>query len=94
MRVQSVFPGATATEFWDLSGRPLHQLPAAMVRSVEAMVDVALAGLDQGEAITIPVLADRAEWDRFEAARRAMPGHLSSALPAPRYSVRANGAAA
>ena len=85
VRVQSVLPGATATEFWDLSGRPVHQLPPAIVMSTDAMVDAALAGLDQGEVVTIPALADRAEWDRFEAARLAMSGHLSSAAPAPRY---------
>jgi len=85
VRVQSVLPGATATEFWDLSGRPVHQLPPAIVMSTDAMVDAALAGLDQGEVVTIPALADRAEWDRFEAARLAMSGHLSSAVPAPRY---------
>ena len=90
VRVQSVLPGATATEFWDLSGRPVHQLPSAIVMSAEAMVDAALAGLDQGETVTIPALANKAEWDRFEAARRAMSGHLSSAVPAPRYKVRAN----
>jgi short-subunit dehydrogenase len=94
VRIQSVLPGATATEFWDLSGRPVHQLPTAIVMSAEAMVDAALAGLDQGELVTIPALADKAEWDRFEAARQAMAGHLSSAVPAPRYNATANGAAA
>ena len=94
VRVQSVLPGATATEFWDLSGRPVHQLPSAIVMSAEAMVDAALAGLDQGETVTIPALANKAEWDRFEAARRAMSGHLSSAVPAPRYIVRTPNAAA
>ena len=51
VRVQSVLPGATATEFWDLSGRPVHQLPPAIVMSTDAMVDAALAGLDQGEGV-------------------------------------------
>jgi uncharacterized protein len=50
------------------------------------MVDAALAGLDQGEIVTIPPLADDAEWVRFEAARRAMIGRLSSAIPAARYT--------
>jgi hypothetical protein len=51
------------------------------------MVDAALAGLGQGEVVTIPSLRDKAEWDRFEAARRAMGDRLSSAIPAPRYRV-------
>jgi uncharacterized protein len=50
-------------------------------------VDAALAGLDQGEVVTIPSLADKADWDKYEAARRAMSGKLSSAVPAPRYNV-------
>ncbi|MGG6497818.1 UNVERIFIED_CONTAM: SDR family oxidoreductase, partial [Bacteroidetes bacterium 56_B9] len=72
VRVQAVLPGATATEFWDLAGTPVHQLPAAIVMSADDMVDAALAGLDNGEIVTIPSLADNADWDKFEAARRAM----------------------
>ena len=85
VRVQAVLPGATATEFWELAGKPVHQLPGAIVMSVDDLVDAALAGLDQGEAVTIPSLPDKAEWDRYDAARRAMTGRLSSAIPAPRY---------
>jgi short-subunit dehydrogenase len=94
VRVQAVLPGATATEFWDHSGRPVHQLPSAIVMSADDMVDAALVGLDQGELVTIPALADKADWDRYEAARRAMFGRLSSAVPAPRYNVKSNGSTA
>jgi short-subunit dehydrogenase len=87
VRVQAVLPGATATEFWDIAGLPVHQLPSAIVMSADDLVDAALAGLDLGEIVTIPSLPDKAEWDRYEAMRRAMAGHLSSALPAPRYNV-------
>jgi len=92
VRVQAVLPGATATDFWDIAGKPVHQLPAAIVMSADDMVDAALAGLDQGEVVTIPSLAAKADWDRYEAARRAMSGKLSSAVPAPRYNVKANDA--
>jgi short-subunit dehydrogenase len=92
VRVQAVLPGATATEFWDLAGKPVHQHPAAIVMSADDMVDAALAGFDQGELVTIPSLADKADWDQYEAARRAMFGKLSSAVPAPRYNVKANDA--
>lgn len=87
IRIQAVLPGATATEFWDTAGLPVHNLPAAIVMSAADMVDAALAGLDQGEVVTIPSLPDKAEWDSFEAARRAMSGKLSSAVPAGRYKV-------
>ena len=43
--------------------------------------------IDQGEVVTIPSLADKADWDKYEGARRAMSGKLSSAVPAPRYHV-------
>jgi hypothetical protein len=87
IRVQAVLPGATATEFWDIAGTPVHQLPAQIVMSADDMVDAALAGLDLGETVTIPSLPDKSEWDRHENARLAMAGKLSSAIPAPRYNV-------
>jgi short-subunit dehydrogenase len=87
IRVQAVLPGATATEFWDIAGLPVHNLPAAIVMRAEDLVDAALAGLEQGEIVTIPSLPDKDEWDRFEAARGAMSGKLSSAVPAPRYNI-------
>src|SRR5476651_2138204 len=71
IRVQAVLPGATATEFWDTAGLPVHNLPKGIVMSADDMVDAALAGLDQGEVVTIPSLPDKAEWDAFDAARRA-----------------------
>lgn len=88
IRVQAVLPGATATEFWDVAGQPVHQLPAEIVISAADMVDASLAGFDLGELVTIPSLANGAEWDRYEAARRAMSNKLSSTIPAPRYNVR------
>ena len=88
IRAQAVLPGATATEFWDIAGKPVHQLPAEIVMSADDMVDAALAGLDLGETVTIPSLPKQAEWDRYEVARRTMNGKLSSAVPAPRYNVR------
>lgn len=86
IRVQVVLPGATATDFWGTAGMPVEHLPKEIVMSSEDMVDAALTGLDQGELVTIPSLPDLAEWDAFEAARRAMSGKLSQAVPASRYT--------
>jgi uncharacterized protein len=94
VRIQAVLPGATATEFWDIAGLPVHNLPTAIVMSAEDMVDAALAGLDQGETVTIPSLPDKAEWDGFDAARRAMSGKLSSSVPASRYNIKRSQTAA
>ena len=87
VRVQAVLPGATATEFWDIAGKPVHELPAQIVMSADDLVDAALAGLDLGETVTIPSLPNQAEWDRHEAARRAMAAKVSSAIAAPRYNL-------
>lgn len=91
LRIQTVLPGATATEFWDIAGKPVHQLPGQIVMSADDMVDAALAGLDLGEAVTIPSLPSQIEWDRFDEARRTMSGKLSSSIPAPRYNARQSG---
>lgn len=90
VRVQAVLPGATATEFWGVAGVPMAHLPKEIVMTAQDMVDAALAGLDQGEQVTIPALPDLAEWDAFDAARRAMSGRLSSTAPAARYGVGAS----
>jgi hypothetical protein len=93
VRVQTVLPGATATEFWDVAGVGGHgNLPADWVMTAEDLVDAALAGFDAGEVVTIPPLQDGEEWALYEAARRAMGQHLSHATPAPRYRTGQAGA--
>jgi len=92
VRVQAVLPGATATEFWGVAGVPMEHLPKEIVMTAQDMVDAALAGLDQGEQVTIPALPDLAEWAAFDAARRAMSARLSSTAPAARYRVSAGSA--
>jgi uncharacterized protein len=57
------------------------------VMPVDDMVDAALAGLDQGEFVTIPALPDFGQWQSYEAARQALLPNLSRAAPADRYEV-------
>src|SRR5579863_1699041 len=85
VRIQAVLPGATATEFWDIAGTPVEHLPQNIVMTTEDMVDAALAGLAQGEFVTIPALPDKGDWDAFEAARQTLMPNLSRAEPAARY---------
>lgn len=87
IKVQVVLPGATATDFWRLSGKPLEFLPREIVMPAEDMVDAALAGFDQGEFVTIPALPDAGQWESYEAARRALAPNLSHAEPAARYGL-------
>ena len=70
VRVQVVLPGATATDFWEAAGTPVERLPGEIVMPVTAMVDAALAGLDQGEFATVPSLPNLADWNAYEAADR------------------------
>ncbi len=85
IQVQAVLPGATSTDFWALAGRPVNLLPSEIVMSAEEMVDAALAGFDSKELVTIPALPDVADWDRLEAARKALGPNLSHASAARRY---------
>lgn len=83
--VQAVLPGATATDFWGVAGTPIEHLPGEIVMRAEDMVDAALAGLDQGELVTIPSLPDAADWQVYEDARQKMMPNLSRSAPADRY---------
>ena len=85
VRVQAVLPGATRTEIWDRGGLPIENLPSEILMDVGDMVDAALAGLDQGEAITIPALESLADWETLETARKALGPQLSKSRPASRY---------
>lgn len=85
--VQAVLPGATATEFWADAGQPVENLPKEIVMTAADMVDAALAGLDQGEFITIPALPNLADLEAYEAARDVLRPQLSLAKPAARYGV-------
>jgi short-subunit dehydrogenase len=83
IRVQAVLPGATATDFWDTAGMAHTNLPEGWVMRTEDMVDAALAGLEQGEVVTIPPLQDGAGWTDYEAARKALSQVLHHATPGP-----------
>lgn len=89
VRIQTVLPGATATEFWDVAGYP-DQKTRPNTMSTADLVDAALAGLDQGELVTIPGLQDQADWESWEAARKNMADKFRFPNPAPRYGVGKN----
>ena len=87
VKVQLVLPASTATELWDASGVPLSALNKASVMTTEAMVDAALAGLDLGEAVTWPSVADGSLWDKYEAARTELFANTQVGTPAARYRI-------
>ncbi len=88
VKVQVVLPGATATDFWILAGRPVEHLPQQIVMSGEDVVDAALTGFDLGEFATVPSLENLEEWDAFETARQALRSKISLSKPASRYGKR------
>ena len=87
MKVQAVLPAATETEIWteEISGVGLSALAKDTVMSVHDLVDAALAGLDQGEAVTWPSVGDIGLWNSFDAARVALVGATQTGTPAARY---------
>jgi short-subunit dehydrogenase len=87
IRVQAVLPGATATEFWRVAGMPLEQLPKGVLMSPEDVVDAAIAGLYQGEFVTIPSLPESDDWEAFERAREVLLPNLNRSAPASRYRI-------
>ena len=86
--VQAVLPGATRTEIWERSGKDIDAFPAEMVMDAGDLVDAALLGLDRGEEVTIPPLADEGQWDAYHVARLAMGPGLSRREVGARYRVR------
>ncbi|RZU41678.1 SDR family NAD(P)-dependent oxidoreductase [Edaphobacter modestus] len=89
IRVQAVLPGATSTAFWDRASLPVANLPKHIVMTAEEMVDASLAGLDRDELITVPSLPELGDWEKFEAARKALGPNLSHQHAASRYGVNA-----
>jgi short-subunit dehydrogenase len=89
VRIQAVLPGAAATGLWEKIGLPVDHFPTGTVMQAEDMVDAALAGLDQGEVVTIPSLPEVADWQAYEGARQSLIPNLSLMLPAARYQAAA-----
>lgn len=88
VKVQLVSPATTATEIWGNAGIPISSLNPEIVMTTEHMVDASLAGLDQGETVTWPSLADASLWDAYDAARGALFAGTRTGQPAPRYGLK------
>ncbi|MER9962232.1 SDR family oxidoreductase [Mesorhizobium sp. M0045] len=84
--VQVVLPGATRTEFWEVAGSDIANVPQEIVMTADDLVDAALVGLAKGEAFTAPALADVAGVDAFLGVRQGFFGSLLAGKPAARYT--------
>ena len=54
----------------------------------------ALAGFDQGEAVTLPSVHDDSLWETYDTARATLFGATQTGIPAPRYQPAARDRAA
>ncbi len=89
VQVQAVLPGYTRTEIFDRVGGSMDKLDPEVVMDVGDLVDAALAGLDQGELVTMPSLSDYNLYETFLTARNALRPNLSLRKPAARYGLEA-----
>jgi short-subunit dehydrogenase len=88
IRVQVVMPGPVRTEFFSAAGADESIFPTESFISPETLVAAAMKGLELGELVTFPTLADVSKWDevaRLQADLRESAGRLG--LPAERYDV-------
>lgn len=87
VKVQLVLPASTATEIWseEVSGIPLSALRQESIMSAEDMVDASLTGLDNGETVTWPSVADEGLWTTYDTARASLFAATQTGTPAPRY---------
>jgi short-subunit dehydrogenase len=92
VRVQAVLPGPVRTDIWSTLGLDPDRIMPGKVMETGDLVDAALVGLDRGEIVTIPPLADENLWLSLEAARAALGPHLAQAAPAPRYRTKVSAA--
>lgn len=86
VRIQLVLPGATKTEIWDNAGELGSNIDPSAFMDVNDLVDSALAGLDQGELVTIPPIHDLGLWNAYDQASQALFGATMTGKPAPRYT--------
>lgn len=84
-RIQVVLPGPIRTEFFSSQGMDDSVFPADAYITPEQMVDAALAGLDAGEAVTIPTLVTPSIWDDMEAVRGRFLGDVIGGKVGARY---------
>jgi short-subunit dehydrogenase len=85
--VQLVLPATTATEIWDVAGVGLKALDPTTIMTAEDCVDAALAGLDRGEAVTLPSVDNPQLWAAFDDARVKLFAASQTGKPASRYGI-------
>lgn len=84
VQAQVVLPGATRTDFWEVAGSDIDQLPKEIIMTADDMVDAALVGLARAKPSPCPRLPIRPSWTPSLA-----PGRPSTAACTPISQPRA-----
>ena len=88
LRIQLVQPGPVRSEFFGVAGVSADIFPATSFLTAEQLVDAALTGFDQGEAVSTPSLLDLDAWRALESAREGFMAGVGSGRVAGRYAPR------
>lgn len=86
--IQLVQPGPVRTEFFVASGATEDIFPSESFLTAEQLVDAALKGFDNREAVTTPSLLDLSLWDSLETTRKNFLANVGSGSVAARYVVQ------
>jgi hypothetical protein len=85
IRFQALLPGLTRTELGGMDSSFYEQYPPERINTPERAAESSLAGLELGEVVCIPALAEPAEWAKADRAVQEIMHNVSSATPAERY---------
>jgi short-subunit dehydrogenase len=84
--IQLVQPGPVRTEFFEVSQAPAGIFREQHFMNAGDLVEAALRGFDQREAVTTPSLAEIGRWHELEKARTEFLAGAMSGVVAHRYS--------
>lgn len=88
IRIHLVQPGPIHTEFFAVAGVSDSIFPEDSFLTADQLVDAALAGLDAGELVTTPTVADKDVWEKLEEARLSFMEATRSGQVAQRYRTK------
>src|SRR6185295_13811026 len=83
VRVQAVCPGIVRTEFHEVAGRDVSQVP--LMFEPDEVVTASLAGLDLGEVICVPALKDPTMLADLDRDRARVFAEVRTSTMADRY---------
>ncbi len=86
VQVQALCPGIVRTEFHQVAGRDISQVP--LMLEPDEVVSASLAGLQLGEVVCVPALQDVAALADLDTARARIFAGMRTSVLADRYQDR------